>query len=315
MKQKFLTLSLSLVLTLSLLTGCGTTSNLMDEYPILDEYETQTQENPSIETAITVDLNEDYTPWVEVNNNIPYFTEEEKTSLEPFEIYSELDELGRCGVAYANICQELMPTEERESIGQVKPSGWHTVKYNCVDGKYLYNRCHLIGFQLAGENANERNLITGTRYLNIQGMLDFENEIAEYVKETNNHVLYRVTPQFTGDNLLCDGLLMEAYSVEDNGEGVQFCVFAYNIQPKIEIDYTTGESWLSNENKVENITTKDNQIEEEHFDLILNTNSKKYHKTTCNSVNKISESNKESYNGTLSWLEENGYTACGNCFN
>lgn len=180
--------------------------------------------------------------YVEVNHNQPYFTDDELTT-EPFEVYSELDLLGRCGVAYANVCQELMPTKERGQIGKVKPSGWHTVKYpGVIKDLYLYNRCHLIGFQLAGENANEKNLITGTRYLNVEGMLPFENEVADYVDETNHHVLYRVTPIFTDDNLVADGVLMEAYSVEDSGEGVSFCVFVYNVQPGIEIDYRTGES-------------------------------------------------------------------------
>lgn len=180
----------------------------------------------------------------EVNHNQPFFEADEITT-EPFEWYSELDALGRCGVAYANICQELMPTEERGEIGMIKPSGWHTVKYpEVIDDLYLYNRCHLIGFQLAGENANEKNLITGTRYLNIEGMLPFENQVANYVKNTGYHVLYRVTPIFSERNLVADGVLMEAYSVEDEGAGVCFCVFAYNVQPGVEIDYKTGESKL-----------------------------------------------------------------------
>ncbi|MGM9936828.1 MAG: stalk domain-containing protein [Candidatus Ornithomonoglobus sp.] len=181
-------------------------------------------------------------PYIVVNGNKAYFDPSELTT-EPFENYSELDELGRCGAAYANICKELMPTEARESIGSVKPTGWHTVKYDFVSGKYLYNRCHLIGYQLAGENANAKNLITGTRYLNVTGMLPFENMVADYVEETDNHVLYRVTPIFEGDNLVADGVLMEAESVEDNGEGVSFNVFCYNVQPGVIIDYATGDSW------------------------------------------------------------------------
>lgn len=180
-----------------------------------------------------------------VNGNVPYFDTSDYTT-EPFETYSELDSLGRCGVAYANICQEIMPTEPRGEIGQVKPSGWHTVRYDdVVEGKYLYNRCHLIGYQLAGENANPKNLITGTRYLNTTGMLPYENLVADYVEETNNHVLYRVTPVFDGANLVASGVLMEAYSVEDSGAGVSFCVFVHNIQPGIVIDYATGDSWLA----------------------------------------------------------------------
>lgn len=182
--------------------------------------------------------------YIEVNGNCPTFDMEEITT-EVFEIYADLDVLGRCGTAYANVCQELMPTQDRESIGQVRPSGWHTVKYpEVIEDLYLYNRCHLIGFQLAGENANEKNLITGTRYMNVEGMLPFENKVADYVRKTDNHVLYRVTPIFTGSNLVADGVLMEAYSVEDYGKGISFCVFVYNVQPGIVIDYATGESSL-----------------------------------------------------------------------
>ena len=181
--------------------------------------------------------------YVIINDNVPFFNEED-INTNAFEEYSALDSLGRCGVAYANIGNELMPTEERGEIGHIKPSGWHTIKYDIVDGKYLYNRCHLIGFQLAGENANKNNLMTCTRYMNINGMLDFENKVAEYIKETGNHVLYRVTPMYEGDNLLAKGIQMEAYSIEDNGKGIKFNVFVYNIQPGIEIDYKTGESRL-----------------------------------------------------------------------
>lgn len=179
--------------------------------------------------------------YVEINNNNPEFSEEESEE-EFYESYDNLDELGRCGTASANIGTELMPTEKRGSIGQVKPSGWHTVKYDCVDGKYLYNRCHLIGYQLTAENANDKNLITGTRYLNVEGMLPFENMVADYIKETDNHVLYRVTPVFEGNNLVASGVQMEAKSVEDDGEGISFNVYCYNVQPGIEIDYASGES-------------------------------------------------------------------------
>lgn len=182
--------------------------------------------------------------YVAVNNNVPFFTAKDMTT-KAFENYSALDSQGRCGVAYANVCKELMPTEKRGSIGQVKPSGWHTVKYDCVDGKYLYNRCHLIGYQLTAENANEKNLITGTRYLNIEGMLPFENMVTDYVKETNNHVLYRVTPIFDGSNLVASGVLMEAKSVEDDGKGILYNVYCYNVQPGVTIDYNTGNSNLN----------------------------------------------------------------------
>lgn len=185
-------------------------------------------------------------PYVTINNNIPNFEESDYTT-EAFEKYSELDELGRCGVAYANICTEIMPTEERGNIGSIKPSGWQTIRYNgVIDGNYLYNRCHLIGYQLAGENANPKNLITGTRYLNVEGMLPFENLVDDYIeKNENNHVLYRVTPIFEEKNLVASGVQMEAYSVEDNGKGICFNVYVYNVQPGITIDYATGESRLA----------------------------------------------------------------------
>ncbi len=182
--------------------------------------------------------------YVIVNDNIPYFKEEEYTT-DSFEKYSELDSLGRCGVAYANISKELMPTEKRGSIGSIKPSGWHTIKYDHIDGKYLYNRCHLIGYQLTGENANEKNLITCTRSMNTKGMLQFENMVTKYIKDTGNHVLYRVTPVFEGNNLVATGVEMEAYSVEDNGKGIKFNVFVYNIEDGIIIDYKTGDSKLA----------------------------------------------------------------------
>lgn len=183
--------------------------------------------------------------YVVLNNNEPNFTESDYTT-DSFERYSELDSLGRAKVAYANIGVDLMPTEERGSIGQVKPSGWHLVKYDIVNGKYLYNRCHLIGFQLTGENANEKNLITCTRQMNTVGMLEFENKVANYIKSTNNHVLYRVTPIYKDDNLLASGVVMEGYSVEDSGEGIKFNIFVYNVQDGIDIDYKTGDSKLKN---------------------------------------------------------------------
>lgn len=201
----------------------------------------------SVQGLETVPASDGYIPYVEINNNIPFFSDSDKSRTDPFEDYSDLDELKRCGVAYANICKELMPTEKRGSISSIKPSGWIQASYpGIVDGNSLYNRCHLIGFQLAGENANKKNLITGTRYLNVTGMLVFENQVAEYVKETNNHVLYRVTPVFVDDELVARGVLIEAYSVEDSGE-LQFCVYCFNIQPGIEIDYATGRSKMAEE--------------------------------------------------------------------
>lgn len=239
--------------------------------------------------------------YVEINNNVPYFTQSEYTT-QAFENYSELDKLGRCGTAYACVCTETMPTEKRTSIGQVKPTGWQTEKYDIVDGKYLYNRCHLIGFQLTGENANNKNLITGTRYLNVDGMLPFENMVADYVKETKNHVLYRVTPVFDNDNLVARGVEMEAFSVEDNGDGISFNIYAYNEQPGIIIDYATGESRLKNAEASVSKTS-----------YILNTKSKKYHLPTCSLAKNMSGDNKKEFTGTEEELKADGYSPCGKC--
>lgn len=202
--------------------------------------------NTFVQTAVSLEEIPPFSgsPYVEINGNVPYFEESDYTT-DSFENYSELDGLGRCGTAYANVGIDIMPTEERGEIGSVKPSGWHTVKYDCVDGKYLYNRCHLIGYQLTGENANEKNLITGTRYMNVEGMLPFENAVDDFVEATNHHVLYRVTPVYAGDNLVADGVLMEGWSVEDKGRGICFCVYVYNCQPGVKIDYATGESRLA----------------------------------------------------------------------
>lgn len=266
--------------------------------------------------------------YTSVNGNVPYFTAAELTTTS-FETYSDLDTLGRCGVTYACIGQDLMPTEERGSIGMVKPTGWHTVRYDdLVDGNYLYNRCHLIGYQLTGENANTKNLITGTRYLNIEGMLPFENMVADYIQETNNHVLYRVIPIFEGNNLLANGVLMEGYSVEDKGAGVSYCVFAYNVQPGIEIDYATGESKLADgaqqeEQKTATVTPTPSPEPEKQepvtgseasqAEYILNTNTKKFHYPTCSSVNDMKDKNKQEFFGTRDEAISNGYSPCGRC--
>ena len=256
-------------------------------------------------------------PYIAINNNVPYFTDSEMTRTDAFETYSNLDSLGRCGVAYANICNELMPTEERGEIGSIKPSGWHTANYHeYIDGNYLYNRCHLIGYQLSGENANEKNLITGTRYLNVQGMLPFENEVADYVESTGNHVLYRVTPIFEGNNLVASGVLMEAYSVEDQGKGVMFNVYCYNVQPGIVIDYATGDSQLSSDTtpiQNQEVTTESSGAQTEVADYVLNTNTKRFHYPDCKSVNDMKEKNKQYYHGSREDLINQGYKACGNC--
>lgn len=245
---------------------------------------------------------------VEVHGNKPYFTKKEKENTKSFENYHKLDKRGRCGVAYANVSPETMPTEARGAIGSVKPTGWHTVKYNgVVDGNYLYNRCHLIAYCLTAENANKKNLITGTRYLNIEGMLPYETMVAKYVEETGNHVLYRVTPIFKGNNLLASGVLMEGYSVEDNGKGICYCVYAYNVQPGIKIDYKTGDS------KLKSLNMDSSKDDTEKQTYIVNTNTKKFHKPSCASVKSMSERNKKKYNGYRKNLINNGYEPCKNC--
>ena len=243
-------------------------------------------------------------PYVVVNDNVPYFTEDDLTT-ESFEYYDELDAFNRCGVTIACVGQDLMPTEDRGSIGQVKPTGWQTVKYENVDGKYLYNRCHLIGFQLTGENANERNLITGTRAMNVDGMLPFENMVADYVKETENHVLYRVTPIFVEEEMVARGVLMEAVSVEDKGEGVEFCVYVYNNQPGILIDYATGESTLAPE--------EEETQNGEELTYILNTSSQKFHFADCGGVDTIKEENRSVFTGSRADVVAAGYEPCGRC--
>ena len=247
-------------------------------------------------------------PYVVLQDNQPGFSQEDFTT-DSFETYSSLDLLGRCGTAYANIGLDLMPTEERDSIGQVKPSGWQTVKYDIVDGKYLYNRCHLIGYQLSGENANEQNLITGTRYLNVEGMLPFENMVADYVQETGNHVLYRVTPIFQGTELVARGVQMEAESVEDQGEGICFNVYVYNDQPGITIDYATGASSLEGDALPEDSTQK---VPEDTL-YILNTSSGKFHLPSSSGAASMKEENRQAFSGSREELIAQGYSPCGQC--
>ncbi len=258
------------------------------------------------QTSVSLDSIPEYSgdPYVVVNNNVPFFSEEDLEA-EVFESYGDLDSLGRCTVAYSMVGTETMPTQERGNIGQVKPTGWHAVKYDNVDGKYLYNRCHLIGYQLTAENANVNNLITGTRYLNVQGMLPFENLTADYIKETGNHVLYRVTPVFEGDNLVASGVLMEGESVEDDGEAIQFCVYVYNVQPGIIIDYATGDSRLDD--------GTGGSFQSARKTYVLNTNSKTFHKPDCGSVGKIKDSNKQTFVGTREEAIKNGYSPCKSC--
>ena len=243
-------------------------------------------------------------PYIAVNGNQPEFTDKDLTT-KAYEYYSQLDSLGRCGYTMACIGQELMPTQQRESISHIKPTGWVQSQYDFVDGKSLYNRCHLIGFQLTGENDNERNLITGTRYCNVQGMLPFENMVADYIKETGNHVLYRVTPVFDGSNLVARGIQMEGLSVEDRGQGICFNVYVYNVQPGVTIDYETGYSCLDESN------AQPAAPDEETY--ILNQNSKKFHKQDCGQAQDIKESNRKVFTGDRQTLIDKGYTPSGCC--
>ena len=270
---------------------------------------------------------------IKLNNNTPYFTEDEiaVAASSSYEAYYPLDSLGRCGITQASLSLDTMPTAERGEIGSVKPSGWHTVKYDGIDGNYLYNRCHLIGYQLSGENSNTRNLITGTRYMNVEGMLPYENKTADYIKSTGNHVLYRVIPIFEGDNLLASGVTMEAYSIEDAGKGLSFCVYCYNVQPGITINYVNGDSTgpaftgsttgnttdSKTESKTESTeqssTFKQNNGNEISSTYILNTNTRKFHRPDCSSVKKMKDKNKAEFTGTREEAIAAGYDPCGNC--
>ena len=291
-------------------------------------------------------------PYIEINDNKPFFVNSDLVTTS-YESYSDLDSLGRCGVAIASIGKDIMPTEERGNIGSVKPSGWHTVKYQGIDGNYLYNRCHLIGYQLTGENANVKNLITGTRYMNNEGMLPFENMVDDYIEEYNNHVLYRVTPIFEGNNLLASGVLIEAKSVEDNGAGIEFCVYCYNVQPGITINYANGESsgpeftgsqsnsktdstpavkptspstttsssGTSSQSTVSkptpapttNPTPAPAAPNDISTSYVLNNNTKKFHYPSCGSASRISPKNRGEYSGSRADLISRGFSPCGNC--
>lgn len=282
-------------------------------------------------------------PYVVINGNQPDFADSEITT-KSYEFYSPLDSLGRCGYAMASLSKDTMlkDDEKRGDIGKVTPTGWINNKYDTeiVKGGYLYNRCHLIGWQLSAENANRQNIITGTRYMNNEGMLPFENMIADYIKDTGNHVMYRVTPMFDGNNLVASGVHLEAYSVEDSGEGICVNVFFYNVQDGVIIDYATGENKLANP-PVEDDGGNDDAFgddvnngeggdsgndnaggenggdssgnEQEQTTYILNTNSKKIHYPDCPSVGKMSDKNKAEYTGSVSDKLAEGYTTCGTC--
>ncbi len=275
-------------------------------------------------------------PYVYVNDGEPTFTDEQRAAEPGHEHYGELDELGRCTAAFAVVGPETQPTEKRGSIGEVRPSGWQMAKYDFVEGKYLFNRCHLLGYQLTGENANERNLITGTRYLNVQGMLPFENAVADYVDATGNHVLMAVMPVFEGSELVARGVHMMAESVEDGGEGVAFNVFCYNVQPGVVIDYGTGESMLEEDaTPLPDVSGAESAPDTASegagageasekgatgsaegkgtTEYVLNTNSKKFHLPSCSSVDQMSPKNREDVEDTRENLIAKGYDPCKRC--
>ena len=299
-------------------TDSGKDSNTQSGTKVAAEDHSAEEKGSDSESYVTVDDVPAYSgePYVEVNDNQPEFTEEELTTVS-YEDYSELDELGRCQSAEACIGQDLMPTETRESISSVKPTGWKNKSYDTVDGGYVYNSCHLIGFQLTGENANEENLITGTRYMNVEGMLPFEDEVAAYIKETDNHVMYRVTPVFEGDDLIASGVQMQAESVEDDGAGISFNVYVYNVQPYVVIDYRTGENWEGDEiaepegKWADGTEAEPSDTKEQMY--ILNKNTKKFHKPECSGAKKIKAKNKGEYTGSRQTLIDEGYEPCGNC--
>lgn len=307
MNKKFLNILLILIVSLSVLSGCSAgENNFFNDLDITAQ---------SASDYVNYDLSNipdyDGKAYVELNGNVPEFSESEKTYSESFEEYGKLDSLGRCTYAVSCIGKDLMPTEKRGSIGSVKPSGWHISKYDFVDGKYLYNRCHLIGYQLTAENANERNLITGTRYLNVEGMLPFENDVADYIEITNNHVYYKVTPIFEGNNLVANGVQMQAYSVEDNGQGISFNVYCYNVQPGVAIDYATGDNQAVASSSASVTSTSSDVSDKKTY--IVNTKTKKFHNPDCDGVKKMSSSNKKKYKGTRDSLISNGYSLCQKC--
>ena len=345
MKKFNLYLSAVLLCVIIVFSGCGRYSEIDDnpQNSIVATIQYTTEIESTIATETTVEKTTEFetnspakskislssipsysgNASVQVNDNIPFFSSDEYTT-ESFESYSDLDYLGRCGVAYACIGTDIMPTEKRGAIGMIKPSGWHTVRYDdLISDKYLYNRCHLIAYELSGENANEKNLITGTRYMNIEGMLPYENKVHDYVERTSNHVMYRSTPVFENDNLVATGVLLEGYSVEDSGSGISFCVYCYNVQPGIEIDYATGDSHASeNAVKKESNTPKSESTVEKvdnesdgnsSTTYILNTNTKKFHYPTCSSVSNMKEKNKKEYSGTRDEVISLGYSPCGKC--
>lgn len=322
MKKRLFTL-IATILVLSL-SGCKHTKEpskpdiSTSESHVEAQTECPNEVNPTEDTVNPEYRAQNYTgqPYIEINDNIPFFTEEDIYT-ESFEVYSDLDDFGRCGTAFACLGTDIMPTVDRGAIGHIKPSGWQTSNYNqypgLVDGNYLYNRCHLIAYMLAGENDNEKNLITGTRYLNVTGMLPFEDMVHDYlIEHQTNHVMYRVTPVFNGNNLLAEGVLMEAYSVEDNGQ-LQFCVFCYNVQPYVVIDYATGANNISPDYTGTTPTEADWEDNSEWYSYVLNENSRKIHLPSCSAVGDMNENNRTYTNRSYDELIAEGYTPCGLC--
>lgn len=334
MKKSLYKIALSLLITVLMFSGCAstsveeTTTEMSSDTTIsttvaeITSAETTTSTKTTTTTTTQAETSTKFSlddipaysgnPVVEVNGNKPYFTKSELKT-KSYEYYGKLDSLGRCTTCVACIGRDLQPTEKRGEIGMIKPTGWHTVKYDNVNGKYLYNRCHLIGYQLTAENANPKNLITGTRALNVDGMLPYEDLVDDYLEMYNNHVMYRVTPVFKGKELVARGVLMEGYSVEDNGAGVCFNVYCYNNQPDIKIDYATGDSQYvgKSQSNSKSKSTKNNDTLK--ADYIVNTNTRKFHKPSCQHVKKMSASNKKSYKGYRDNLVKNGYSPCGTC--
>ena len=299
------------------MTGCGSTNNKKEESmkaPTTVELQNRPQKGSM--SAVTLADIPAYAgePYAVINDNNPFFTEEEiAKATTSWEEYGDMDRLGRCSMCWASVGKDIMPTGKRGSIGAVKPTGWHTVKYDFVNGKYLYNRSHLIGWQLAGENANEKNLVTGTRSFNVDGMLPFENMVADYVREDDKRVLYRVTPMFDGDDLVCRGVLMEAISVEDNGDSVLFNVFVYNVQPGVKINYATGESSLDDGQTAGTGDSDSEAASDVDATYVINTNSMKFHKEDCSSISSMNSANKKVVTSTRDELVSEGYSPCGIC--
>ena len=312
MKDK-LKVILPIIIAIILAIAAAVDVNTKNDEPSGDYIISSIQEATA--PAVTIDAQEAFdfsaipeyngSAYVILNDNVPDFIEADLTE-KSFEYYGSLDNLGRCTACYACIGKDIMPTEKRGNISSVKPTGWHSSRYEFVDGESLYNRCHLIGYQLTGENANEKNLITGTRYLNVNGMLPFEEKVAEYVKSGKGHILYRVTPRFYNNELVARGVQMEGISVEDEGDSVCFNVYCYNVQPGVEIDYATGDNHLAGEDETK---TESGEVNE----YVLNTKSKKFHKTDCEAVENIKSENKRNYSGTRQSLIDSGFEPCGQC--